>query len=183
MLVAELVYVARTEPLEKGVASYGEGFDGRLYSWACPDCQAVSNCTYAFRSAADYAAAEHIGVCAGSPMIPHRHISDSPTADPTTAPACYAIHEPPTPAGDPIDPADLVVVELYDTEQPTTVGTLLEDWTGQLDDSTWEWLERQGYGVDHPRLWVNVVPANEWTPNNHPISYRFALAQRAEVGR
>jgi hypothetical protein len=181
LTTSDLVYVARTaESLERGIADFGERFDGNYYSWTCPTCQAVPNVQYAWRHTAEGAASDHIVECPGQPIAPHLHVRDNVhypphgTADPATAPACYAIHHSNTSLIDPIDPANLIAVELYDTEQPHINGVLLEEWDGQLDESTWAWLSAQGYDADNPRLWVNIVPADAWTPNNRPVNYRFA---------
>lgn len=172
LTTADLVYPAKIGSIETD-----------YYSWRCPVCQCIPNVHYAARGAAELAATDHLGECPGQPIAPHRHITDNVhyppygTNDPATAPACYAIHKPGTPPGDPIDPADLVVVELYDVEQPTSAGVLLGDWAGTVDAATWTWLELQGYpghDVDNPWLWANVVAADAWTPNNGPIAYRFA---------
>ncbi len=49
-------------------------------------------------------------------------------------------------------------------------GVMLEEWDGQLDEATETWLESQGWGSDNPDLWVNIVEAETWAPNNHPIA-------------
>lgn len=168
MTIADLVHIARSETITPDTLDlYGNQFDGNLYTWACPTCQAVPNTQYPRRQTAERGAETHLQECPGTPIAPHRH--------PNSRPACYAIHAQGTPRGAEIDPTELVAVELYRTPQPYTDGTPLEEWDGSLDDSSWEWLRSQGYDGNVPDLWVNIVPANAWTPNNRPINYRFAL--------
>ncbi len=69
------------------------------------------------------------------------------------------------------------VVELYQGEAPTSVGTDLQDWDGELDAETMTWLGEQGYGTDNPDLWVNIVSVDEWAPRNHPIVERRIAVQ------
>lgn len=64
------------------------------------------------------------------------------------------------------------IVELYRGEAPGVVGTPLEEWDGQLDAETFSWLEANGYGTEHPDLWVNIVPSGTWAPDNHPLTER-----------
>lgn len=75
----------------------------------------------------------------------------------------------------PVPPA--YVVEVYVTEAPGSVGTLLDAWDGQLDADTIAWLDGLGYSPANPHIWVNIVPADEWAPNNHPKHQRIITAQ------
>jgi hypothetical protein len=102
----DLIYVSgtSTNPAQDA-ADFGPDFDGNEYSWRCPTCHAVPNCQWPLRRTALQSAAAHLQICPGEPLIPHRHIRDTVhgAADPDAAPLCYAIHKPPTYAGDPID--------------------------------------------------------------------------------
>lgn len=71
-----------------------------------------------------------------------------------------------------------VIVELYRGESPDAVGTLLEDWDGQLDADTTEWLTAQGWGTDEPDLWV-LIRTEEFAPDNRPIASREMAPRKA----